>query len=232
MTYAYHWQKAITISVCLHIFLLAAAGYLTAGLTATLPLPEEVLLEMDLVSEPADRIGADSLPPEPAAQPDTPRQIQVQPLQAKAPVSEPEAAVTASDLTMTEAEPPAPATPVSGTAGSAAGEAAVPTGATAGGGSGSGIARPGILSKVEPVYPQSARQAGQEGTALLRIYIQANGRPGDIDVVRSSGYPVLDEAAVSAVRNWRFVPAKDRSSGKTVACTTNLPVVFRLNSNR
>jgi protein TonB len=63
---------------------------------------------------------------------------------------------------------------------------------------------------VDPVYPQS----GQEGVALLRIRIQADGRPGDIAVARSTGYPVLGEAAVSAVRNWRFVPAKDRAAVK------------------
>ncbi|HEY3425128.1 MAG TPA: hypothetical protein VGL27_10050 [Negativicutes bacterium] len=37
---------------------------------------------------------------------------------------------------------------------------------------------------------------------------------------------------MTAVQKWRFVPAKDRTSGRTVACTTTLPVSFRLQDHQ
>lgn len=228
MTYAYHWPKAMAISVFLHIIILITAGYLTAGLTTELSPPQEVLLEMDLVSDPADRIGTS---PE-FVQPDIPSPSPVVPTETINPLTETNAepVVTTSELTMTEAEVPAFTSIVSQ---SSSGNASTPASAgstapAAGGGSRSGVAKPGILSKVDPVYPEAARKAGLEGTALLRIQISASGRPSDIAIARSTGHAALDEAAVTAVTKWRFVPAKDRNSGRTIACTTTLPISFRL----
>lgn len=231
MTYTYQWPKAMALSVFLHIFLLIAAGYLTAGLTTELSPPAEVLLEMDLVNDPADRLGntPEVIPPDiPPVAP-----VNTDPPTAENPVVEAAqpAVVTTSELTMTEAAVPASATATSQSTASSTSEPASGSGSVApvtGGGSRSGIAAPAILSKVDPVYPASARSAGLEGTAVLRIQILPSGRPGEISIDRSTGHSSLDEAAIAAVAKWRFVPAKDRSSGKTVACVTKLPVSFRL----
>lgn len=107
------------------------------------------------------------------------------------------------------------------------------SGSGIGSGSGSGIGAgnmygPSVLREVKPQYPEQARQARQEGTVVLRIQILVNGNPGAISVSRSSGYASLDEAAMTAVAKWRFVPAKDAASGRPIACYTTMPVVFRL----
>lgn len=231
MSYTYYWRKALSVSLLLHLFFLAAAGYLSAGWTAPPPV-QEVLLEMDLVNDPAERAGVSALPPAPSPVPEVPRQSQPVPAEAL-PTEEPaEALVTTSELAMTEAQPvaaAAAAAPVSpGGSPDSTGSSAI--GGTSSGGStkGGGIAAPGILSKANPVYPSSARKAGQEGTVLLRIEILTNGRTGAISIARSTGYAALDEAAIEAVANWQFIPAKDLATGRAVPCTTTLPVSFRL----
>lgn len=221
MNYAYHWRKAMTVSVCLHLFLLVAAGYLAAGWAAPVPV-KELIIEMDLVVDPAKRAASSPDIPQPPTPPDAPRPALAEPVPAENPVPETAPSVIASNLSMTEVQTPV----FTGAAASTPAEAAPASSSTR-----SGTAAPGILSKVDPVYPSAARRAGQEGTVVLKIQILANGRPGEISVARSTGYAVLDEAAVAAVESWRFVPAKDLSSGRAVACTTTLPVSFRLNGN-
>lgn len=62
-----------------------------------------------------------------------------------------------------------------------------------------------------PVYPQAARQKGYEGLVLISVEILENGSPGQLLVKKSSGYEILDQAALSAVRKWKFVPASKNS---------------------
>lgn len=101
-------------------------------------------------------------------------------------------------------------------------------GVGSGTGSGGGVAPPAVLGRVEPNYPESARQAGVEGTVVVRIEILPSGAAGNVEVYESSGSAALDRAALDAVRQWRFIPAKRRSSGEAVACYTKMPVAFRL----
>lgn len=127
----------------------------------------------------------------------------------------------------------------SGTGGNGGGGSGYgPGGPGYGGGSGYGsngnsyapqqLQPPRILKKVDPRYPEQARQQGSEGTVQLRIEILENGRPGDIEIAASSGDDRLDAAAVDAVEHWRFVPARDINTGAAVRCFTTLPVAFRL----
>lgn len=51
------------------------------------------------------------------------------------------------------------------------------------------------------VYPQGAQQSGQQGMLTLTFTILRNGRLGDVKLVRSSGYRLLDQAAMQAVRD-------------------------------
>ncbi len=233
MSYAFHWRKAMAVSFFLHIILLVTAGYIASGFTSSLPVQEEVILEMDLMSDPADRAGNSPSLPEPQRSQDIPKPIPteaapVEKIQTPTPVVKSEAVVTASDMTMTEAEAPSSSSSSSSSSETSSSSSTAASAPVSGGGSRGGIAAPGILSKVDPSYPSDARQAGLEGTAVLRVQILANGRPGEISVSRSTGHSSLDDAAVTAVAKWRFVPAKDRDSGKTVACYTSLPVSFRL----
>lgn len=63
---------------------------------------------------------------------------------------------------------------------------------------------PRIIDKVEPVYPPEAQAAGVEGTVLLDIIIAADGSVSDVHVLRS--VPMLDQAAIDAVSQWRYEP--------------------------
>jgi len=58
-----------------------------------------------------------------------------------------------------------------------------------------------------PVYPQAARQKGYEGLVLISVEILENGASGQLIVKKSSGYAVLDQAALRAVKKWKFIPA-------------------------
>lgn len=62
-------------------------------------------------------------------------------------------------------------------------------------------------SNRKPVYPLLSRRQEEQGTVLLRIMVTADGTAGEVVVRRTSGYPLLDEAALSAVQYWRFNPA-------------------------
>jgi len=90
---------------------------------------------------------------------------------------------------------------------------------------------PGIVSPVyqrtpQPTYPESARKRGEEGDVLLKIEVLVNGRVGQTEITESSGFTLLDEAALRTVKNWRFKPAlKGREE---VTCWVNIPIKFRL----
>ena len=66
----------------------------------------------------------------------------------------------------------------------------------------------GYLKNPAPEYPSLAQRRNWEGTVLLRVHVLASGKPGEIQVQKSSGRDVLDDAAVNAVKRWSFVPAK------------------------
>ena len=83
-----------------------------------------------------------------------------------------------------------------------------------------------VKRQIDPLYPPSARRLDQEGTVRVRILVDERGRASDVQVARSSGYDSLDDAAVSAVRRWQFIPATENS--RAVSAWTEVSVVFRL----
>src|SRR4030042_5439031 len=88
------------------------------------------------------------------------------------------------------------------------------------------FAQPRYAENPKPLYPQEARKKGYEGEVLLRVEVLSNGRVREIEVRRSSGYEVLDLSAITAVKQWRFVPAK---KGETpIPVWVNIPVAFQL----
>ena len=93
---------------------------------------------------------------------------------------------------------------------------------------GGGIVSPVLIesSGVKPVYPEEALRAGLEGLVVLEAIVDERGRVGhDIKVVRSLGRG-FDEAAVAAVRQWRFRPAT--RDGKPIKVRRIFPILFRL----
>jgi TonB family protein len=75
-------------------------------------------------------------------------------------------------------------------------------------GSDSGI---GIVSRVEPEYPAAAMLRRSQGTTTVAILVEANGHPGAVRVLHSSGDAQLDEAAIRAVQKWEFAAAMSNS---------------------
>lgn len=86
---------------------------------------------------------------------------------------------------------------------------------------------PQLLHKVEPSYPEEARRQRLEGRVVIRLEVLINGLSGIITIRQSSGQQLLDDAAIEAVRQWRFIPAKD-ARGTPVLSVTTVPIAFRL----
>lgn len=82
------------------------------------------------------------------------------------------------------------------------------------------------MRHIPPVYPPSARERGLEGRVVIRLVVGVDGVPSEVGVTQSSGVESFDAAAVDAVRQWRFEPA--RRAGVAVPEERLAPVVFRL----
>lgn len=77
-----------------------------------------------------------------------------------------------------------------------------------------------------PAYPASARRRGESGTVLVHTTIDTEGAVAAVALARSSGFADLDQAALGAVKEWRFTPAL---VGETaISCTADVPVVYVL----
>jgi protein TonB len=77
-----------------------------------------------------------------------------------------------------------------------------------------------------PIYPRDAARRGQQGAVLVVIHVSPAGAAMGADIVESSGYPLLDKAALDAVLTWRFRPAASRDG--TVAFDMPMRFVFAL----
>jgi len=66
----------------------------------------------------------------------------------------------------------------------------------------------GYLRNPAPDYPLAAQKRGLEGKVVLKVHVLASGQPDNITVAASSGHQILDDAAVRAVQQWAFAPAR------------------------
>lgn len=66
-------------------------------------------------------------------------------------------------------------------------------------------------SKIAPAYPDLARKMNLTGTVKVEVVVAPNGVVKDAKVI--GGHPVLGNAALDAVKKWRFEPAAMESSG-------------------
>jgi len=95
-------------------------------------------------------------------------------------------------------------------------------------------ALPSVLEEAQPEYsknppisyPKRARRKGYEGTVLLEVLVNRNGKVDDLRILVSSGYAILDRSAVKSVKTWSFEPAK---KGKdTIDMWVKVPIRFKL----
>lgn len=80
-----------------------------------------------------------------------------------------------------------------------------------------------------PAYPMIARLRGQEGVVTVSAEVLTDGTVGMVKINKTSGYVSLDNAALEAVKTWRFEPAK--KMGKPIVAWVEVPVRFLLNDN-
>ena len=84
------------------------------------------------------------------------------------------------------------------------------------------------LNNPAPDYPKLSRRMGEEGRVLLRVLVSESGAATEVNLEKSSGSERLDQAAIEAVRNWRFIPAK--KNNQALSATVLVPVKFSLSS--
>jgi len=87
------------------------------------------------------------------------------------------------------------------------------------------IKPPRLLKKVNPVYPEAAKSAGVEGIVILEVETDEQGNVVRTALLRS--VPLLDQAAIEAVKQWKYEPAI--IDGKPTGIIFTVTVAFRLN---
>lgn len=84
------------------------------------------------------------------------------------------------------------------------------------------------LNNPAPTYPPMARRLGEQGRVLLKVLVSESGNAEKVQIENSSGYSKLDQAAIEAVKQWTFVPAK--RSNEAISAYVLVPIKFSLNS--
>jgi len=82
------------------------------------------------------------------------------------------------------------------------------------------------LDNPAPNYPSISRRLGEQGKVLLRVQVASDGKADSVALHTSSGSNRLDQAALAAVKKWRFVPA--RRGGQAVSASVVVPVSFSI----
>jgi protein TonB len=90
-----------------------------------------------------------------------------------------------------------------------------------------GVQASKLISQPKPIYPPIAKQARIQGTVVLAASISKNGTIENLKVV--SGHPMLTQAALDAVRNWRYQPTY--LNGEPVEVETTINVNFNLSGS-
>ncbi|WMJ00215.1 energy transducer TonB [Pseudomonas chlororaphis subsp. aurantiaca] len=150
------------------------------------PPPQPVQLVVEPPPPVEDELAVKPPPPKPIPKPKPKPVPKPEPKPAPKPVQQ-------------QPAPPQPAAPVAAPAPPAPPAPAPVTPASA---------NAAYLKNPAPEYPSLAQRRGWEGTVLLRVHVLASGKPGEIQIQKSSGRQQLDDAALSAVKRWSFVPAK------------------------
>jgi len=79
-----------------------------------------------------------------------------------------------------------------------------------------------------PQYPQFARRQQQTGVVVLAVYLDAKGQQERRQIMKSSGYQLLDQAAEKAVSRWQFLP--EIHAGLAVPSRIEIPIQFALSN--
>lgn len=215
---------SITATVLLHVILafLFMLGLMEHSITP--PEAPPVLVEF-MQSQPTPKTSeqpvAKPIPvpprPQPVTAPAPSPQPQPSPSKVSAPTEVAQAAPVAPVSAPTTPTPPAPPAPAPAPVVTAPSktEVSIPASYSA--------------SNQKPIYPNMSKRLGEQGTVVLRVLVKADGSAGEVEVKSSSSYPRLDQAAVEAVKTWRFNSAK--IDGKAIDEWYQVPIPFKLQSS-
>lgn len=81
-------------------------------------------------------------------------------------------------------------------------------------------------TKVPPHYPNRALKLGQEGEVLVKILLDKDGTQIKQEIINSSGYVLLDKAALEAIKKWSFLPHK--LQGENIKAFIQIPIEFKI----
>lgn len=232
------WRLPVVLSALLHLCLVqvllsarehAVPPQLAGSSTVTVILagPESpVSTGAAKVPAAATQVSSEQVPPAAARLPELKREETPAPARGRKTLAiSPIAFSELPHLSRAEASPP-------DSAGSAFGSAAAGTvSAATGGGTApaAGILRraaPRTAGNRPPDYPSLARKRGWQGRVVLAVEVDSEGAAKEVRVENGSGHDLLDEAALRAVRGWRFEPAN--RDGQPVAMQVLVPVSFVL----
>lgn len=211
-------RVGVVLSMAAHVGVLAFMAWLGSLKTAAVvPQPEPLLVHL---AQPRARAAPKTPPqaapvrrPRPQAQVLPPPVVEPQPTTAPPPE---EAAVDESAATTDD--PAAVAGPTVGSVGGQGNEALELREVAR---------RPSVLHQVTPEYPADARWRRQEGVVVVRVILSAAGlvEPDSVKVMKS--VPALNEAAIAAIKLWRFSPAIGHG-GQPVRVIIEVPFDFSL----
>lgn len=212
-------NAVIILSVVL--FHAVALWALQTGLlrsAAEIVIPAQVLAEFITPPAPEAKEPPPTVQPPPKPVPRQPvvRQQAPRPVAKPDPIAAPNAPMGVAEAVpapVTEA-PPTPAAPPAPPSPPAPPRIELPS------------SNAGYLNNPKPTYPAISRRLGEQGKVVLRVFIDAEGSPQQIEIRQSSGYERLDQQALEAVRRWRFVPGK--RNGVPEAMWNIVPINFVL----
>ncbi len=204
----------------LAIVLVAHVGVLAAGLSMgqeplrpTLPVQMISVVTTEQPAMPELPVLREPRPPQPAAP--TQRHDRAMSPRPVLLAQDAAAQTESSPLEEVPLEPATPPTEPSSTLPGAAADSPAPASFDA-----------AYLNNPRPSYPPLSRRAGEQGTVVLRVLVQASGEPSQVGVRTSSGFERLDKVAVASVKRWRFTPGRQ---GSTAMDTwVDVPITFSL----
>lgn len=208
------------------------------------PALDDQVIELVLAPQPQSEtfqpeVKAAPPPPTPVAEPAPVKPVTVKPAPIKPTAGKPaatkpsviaKAAPVPADTSIAEPTPAAAAANTTSAPGTEATAAPASTTHTSTAppvaAQGEADLKPNPTESPRPFYPRAARQRGWQGVVTVLVHVAENGMPLEVAVKESSGHSVLDEAAVDAVKRWRFTPA--RHGGRPVTAAVEVPVRFSL----
>lgn len=223
-------KVAVTAMVlAVHALALWGLQRLPGATPAPMVIPAQVIATF-ITPEPEPIVMPEPMPlapPEPVVQPKPVPKPQPKPQPKPKPqplpkaVASPDPAPATAPTGTLDPEPTAPATP---TPEPTAAQASTDTAAPA------AIVMPSssaaYLNNPRPSYPSISRRMGEQGKVMLRVFVNAQGQPEQIQIQQSSGFDRLDKAAVDAVRRWKFTPGS--RNGVAEAMWNIVPINFVL----